>query len=76
MILDKFQTHFNFYTQTQRNIKIHFCSTVPFDQKSYGEIESDNPRIDLYSKIISFVKKTSSKWRSLGQLYGPFKVVQ
>ena len=55
---------------------IKSISAVPIDSKFYGEFESDSPRIDLYSKIIVFDKKTGSKWGSPGPLYSPFKVMQ
>ena len=48
---------------------IKLISAVPIGSKFYGEFESDDPRIDLYNKIISFHKKMRSKWEPLGPLH-------
>ena len=50
-------------------------SAVPIDSKFYGEFESDSPRIDLYSKNMSFEKKTMSKCGSQGPPYGRLSFV-
>ena len=54
MVLDKFQTHFDWegIQKIETVLTAHFSTTVRHELV-WREFESDNPRIDLYSKIIS-----------------------
>ena len=76
MVLDKFQTHFAWKKCIKLEKSRKSISAVPIDSRFYGEFESDSPRIDLYSKIISFDKNRDQNGGSPGPLYSSFKVLQ
>ena len=57
MVLNKFQAHFAWKKCIKLKKSSKSIPAVPIDSKFYGGFESDSPRIDLYSKIISVVEK-------------------
>ena len=61
MVLHKFQPHFDLKKNMKLKKSQKSISAVPIDSKFYGEFESENPRIGLYRKVISFDEKTRSK---------------
>ena len=76
MVSDRFHRHFDWKQMIKLKKSYKSISPVPVDSKFYGEFDSDNQDIDLYSKTISFDEKTMSKSGSMGPLCSPFKVVQ
>ena len=60
--------------KSQKSSKsFQIISPVPLIMKFHGESDSDNPRIDLYRKIIIFDEKMKSKRGSKSPYIPPFK---